>query len=318
MIIAKITGGLGNQLFQYAMARRLAERRGVPLKLDVSTYVNGHEDRPREFQQFARRLALVAFRVAAEPATADEIAALRDPYQGSTTRARLVRRLVRPILPGFGWPRTHFVERAYRFDPGVLELDGHVYVEGYWQSPRYFTDVEAVIRRELVPRDAAVAQYARDYVARLRDGRATPVVAVHVRRGDLAHAHEVLGQPHKLHGAPVTTDYIHQAMARFDPACRFLVFSDSARDIEWCKQNIAADALHFSEGHDEVQDFAIMAACDHQITANSTYSWWAAWLNPNPAKRVVAPSRWSAPQSRTQMVTDDLIPPEWEVIESLA
>lgn len=221
---------------------------------------------------------------------------------------------MRPILPNFGWPRTHFVEHCNRFDPELLKLDGNNYLEGFWQSPRYFADIELIIRSEFVPRDAAITKYARDYVARLRSDGAGPIVALHVRRGDLAHAHEVLKQSHKLHGPPVTTDYIREAMQRFSFPCRFLVFSDSAKDIGWCKQNIHAESLHFSEGHEEVQDFVIMSACDHQIVANSTYSWWAAWLNPNPTKRVIAPRRWSAPESHGQMVTDDLIPDSWELI----
>jgi hypothetical protein len=77
---------------------------------------------------------------------------------------------------------------------------------------------------------------------------------------------------------------------------------------------LPGDHRHFSEGHSDIQDMAIMAACEHHIIANSTFSWWAAWLNPRRRRRVIAPRHWSAPGAQVEMVTDDLIPPDWEII----
>lgn len=317
MIISHLCGGLGNQMFQYAAGRRLAISRGAELKLDASEYRSGAEVRPREFADFRRALKLYELKVTAPPANDTEIAKLRDPYATTGWRDRLVRQIRRRISPTFGWPATHVRERQYRFDPRLSDLPGNVYLQGFWQSWRYFADMQDVIRAEFAPRDESISNYAAAYVDRIRQQRGE-LVAVHIRRGDMAHAYDI-NRPDLIHTPPVTIDYIHSAMQRFGPRCQFLIFSDTPKDIEWCRQNIKPDWLpldhrHFAEGHSDIQDMAIMSVCDHNVIANSTFSWWAAWLNNRPGRRVVAPTRWSAPGAALAMVTDDLIPPDWEVI----
>ena len=108
-------------------------------------------------------------------------------------------------------------------------------------------------------------------------------------------------------------------MKKFDAESRFLIFSDTARDIQWCRDNIrpdwlAPERLHFSDGHTDLQDATLMSCCDHNIIANSTFSWWAAWLNTTPGRRVIAPRSWSNPGNAGKMTTTDLIPPSWEII----
>ena len=139
-------------------------------------------------------------------------------------------------------------------------------------------------------------------------------MSLHIRRGDLAEADEKFRTSRVVYGAPVSLDYITAAMARFGGENRFVVFSDTAKDIEWCKQNIRGNKLHFSEGHSDVQDMRIMSACDHHIIANSTFSWWAAWLDHRPGRRAVSPAQWSYPEAAVHMPTEDLIPRGWEVI----
>jgi hypothetical protein len=209
-----------------------------------------------------------------------------------------------------GWPATHFQERRYRFDPEVLELSAPRYLSGFWQSEKYFTDIHEIIRRELRPRNLSILDYTCQYVARLRVP-GIPVVSLHVRRGELAYAQDTLKSKRGVFGPPTGLDYIRQAIAQFGPDCKFLVFSDSAQDIAWCKENIKADSVHFSEGHSDIEDMMLMAACDHHIIA-STFSWWAAWLNSQPGRRVISPSQWGHPGG--PMVTDDLIPPDWTMI----
>jgi len=317
MIISHLCGGLGNQMFQYAAARRLAIARRTQLTLDVSEYRSGAEKRPREFDDFRRPLKLYELKITAAPASDAEIARLRDPHATSGWRDRLVRQLRQRAMPDFRWPRTHVRERQFRFDPRVRDLPGDIYLQGFWQSWRYFEGIEDVIRAEFAPKDPSIPRYAAEYVDRIRQ-RGGPVVAVHVRRGDMAHAYEI-NPPELIHTGPVGVNYLRAAMDRFGPAYQFLIFSDTAKDIEWCRQNVTADWLaddrrHFSEGHTDLQDMALMSACDHNVIANSTFSWWAAWLNARPSRRVIAPSRWSAPGAGLPMVPDDLIPPGWEVI----
>jgi hypothetical protein len=311
MVIVYICGGLGNQMFQYAAARRLAQHRGVELKLDLAEFSKGTDQRPAGFEAFSRVIGLHKLSISAAEATAAEIAARRDPYSKRTTLARIVRR-IRRVKPGFLWPESHYREKQYRFDTAVMDLPGNTYLEGFWQSPKYFQEVGDLIRAEFAPKDPAIIPYAKKYVENLKSA-GDPVVSLHVRRGDLARAQE-LNQAGLVHGNPVSLQYISAAIARFPAPCRFLVFSDSAADIDWCKQNIRAERLHFSEGHTDIQDMAIMSQCDHHIIANSTFSWWAAWLDAKPGVRVVSPKTWSNPQAALKMVTDDLIPPGWEML----
>jgi hypothetical protein len=316
MVIAYLCGGLGNQMFQFATARRLAQVRGVELRLDLSEYRGGTDQRPAGLEAFRRRVGVFDLSITASEATAADIERVKDPYTTNTTVARVVRRL-RRIVPNLLRPASHVVEKQYRFDPEILELGSDVYLHGFWQSEKYFVDAAPLIRAEFAPRDAAIGRYAGEYVAERRGGG--HIVSLHVRRGDLAAAHESLGKGHIVHGKPISLEYISAAIARFPEDHRFLVFSDSAKDIDWCRANlrgdgIPAERLLFSEGHTDIQDMAIMSACDHHIIANSTFSWWAAWLDAKPVKRVIAPAVWSAPGAKFAMVTDDLIPREWEMI----
>ena len=312
MVITQITGGLGNQLFQYATARRLAEHHGTDVLLDTSSYGPNGELRPRELAAFNRALGLVRFRIKAKIATPQEISRLRDDFYRATTRDRLVRQ-IRRAWPGFLWNNHHIIERNHTFQPEALSWPDNVYLQGFWQSPKYFQDIAPLIRHELKVADVSVVASAAETVERLRN-RFSRVVSLHVRRGDLAHAHETLGRSNITHGAPVTVDYIARAVAEFDSACCFFVFSDSAEDIQWCRKNIHAKNLEFSTAESDLWDFTAMGLCDHHIIANSTFSWWAAWLNPKPDKRVVAPKVWSSPHSRAKMLTDDLVPASWITI----
>jgi hypothetical protein len=317
MVIAFLCGGLGNQMFQYAAGRRLAAVWQVELKLDLSAYRGGTDQRPAGLEAFGRRIRVFDLSITATEASPAEIARLRDRFNKPTTRDRIVRQL-RRIKPKLLWPASDVQERGYRFDPSVLDAPSDAFVHGFWQSEKYFADVAPLIRREFTPKDPAVIRYAQDYVSRLRE-TGGPIVSLHVRRGDLAAAHESLKKANIVHGKPISLDYIRAAVARFDAGHRFLVFSDSAKDIDWCRQNlrgngIPTDRLLFSDDHSDIQDMAIMSACDHHIIANSTFSWWAAWLNPHPETRVIAPSVWSPPGTPKAIVTDDLIPAGWEMI----
>jgi hypothetical protein len=325
MVIATIGGGLGNQLFQYAMALRLARHRNVELKLNLANYRDGTDVRPKFLQSFFRKLGLFNMCVTATEATDAEIARLKDPFSKKTTVARIVRR-IRRLKPGLWWPPTHIREKQFRFDPAMMDLPGDAYLEGFWQTEKYFLDIAPLVRQEFKPKDPAILEYAANYVAKLR--QLGPIVSLHIRRGDWAHGYETLknskGAKSKelehyinLWGEPLGMEYISVAIRKFGSDHHFLVFSDTAKDIEWCRQNIkmeglSPDRLHFSEGHTDLQDMALMSACDHNIIAASTFSWWAAWLNDRPGRRVISPTKWGNPASG--MVPDDLVPSDWEMI----
>ena len=188
------------------------------------------------------------------------------------------------------------------------------YLHGFWQSPKYFEDIAPLIRQELQAADASILESAMAAVQKLKS-RFSAVVSLHVRRGDMAYAHEKLGEKTMLHAVPLKMDYIARAMAEFEPETCFFVFSDTPKDIAWCRENIHVKNLEFSKAESDLWDFAAMTLCDHHIIANSTFSWWAVWLDTKPGRRVVAPKVWSLPDASLPMVIDDLLPPDWLVIE---
>ena len=281
MVIMQMTGGLGNQLFQYASGRALAERLGEPYALDISHY-DGPQRTP-EYGQFRRSFKLPHFKIGAPIATEQDIYRVRDKR-----RANLVNKLARSLAGRVSsrlladLHRGIYLEPAeFRFDPNWPRLRGEVYLVGYWQNPRYFADVAATLRAEFVPRDDAIVTRAREMLRGLREGATpgTPLIALHVRRGDLAYASEILKNK-TVYGPAVPGEYYHAAAERFDPQSSFVIFSD---DPEWCKANLKLANFRVVEGQSDLEDFALMRLCDHFIIPNSSFSWWAAWLCENPS-----------------------------------
>lgn len=306
MIIIRLSGGLGNQLFQYAMGRQLAQRHGTTLKLDVSWFATGPEE---TFRDFPREVKLSAFEITAPIASAREIRRLR----GRAGSARLVDRLVEGVRRRLGFAHRNVREQVEIFDPDCVELPDDVYLDGFWQSEAYFSWTEPILRAELTLRDRQITSSARECVEGLRQ-EGKQVVAVHVRRGDIAYAHEKLDDPLHVHGPCLGKEYFLRAAGHFDPADLFLVFSDGPDDIRWCRENLDLPNVHFSEGRTDLEDFAVMQLCDHNIISNSTFSWWAAWLNPHPGKKVVAPQNWFHEGRVCRAGLEGLIPKGWIVI----
>lgn len=271
MVIARITGGLGNQLFQYALGRRLALERGTRLYLDISGF--------RTYQR--HRYGLCHFTIAGTEA-------------GSLTMLKLkvgqwLRR--RPWLV--------MAETDQRFDPGALATPLPVYLAGYWQSERYFPPT-AILRQDLTLKTAPGMLYQR-WLERIRS---TPAVSLHVRRTNY------LTMGAKLFTV-CTPAYYRQAVAAISQRVKLVtvfVFSD---DIAWAKANLALPTpVEFVSAPDlaDHEELMLMAACRHHITANSTFGWWGAWLNPRPDKIVVTPRQWFSDPARSQV---DLVPENW-------
>lgn len=160
----------------------------------------------------------------------------------------------------------------------------NIILDGYWQTEKYFKEF----------RDRIIKAFAYPYEK--WDG----FVSVHVRRTDylrLAHKHP-----------PVPKKWIDAAMECF-PGFHFMFFSD---DIAWCRQNYGhRKDVTFSDGKDEVKDLVMMSWCVHNICSASTFSWWGAWLNQNPLKRIIIPRLWFQP-GHGGLDTSDIVPPEWE------
>jgi hypothetical protein len=278
-------------MFQYAAGRRLAFVKDVPLKLHIVPGENVATPRPYN---------LHAFNILEEWATPDEIERLTGQRVATGLFARLVSRMS-PL------PRhlSSFVaERHFQFDPKILDLPGDIYLEGYWQSEKYFRDCEDVIRKELsvkIPMSSPNEEMAHGIAGE------ESAVSIHVRRGDYVSD----AGTNRFHGT-CSVDYYRDAADRisgFAPASHFFLFSDG---IDWAKENLRlrqpVTYVDFNDGEKNYEDLRLMSLCKHHIIANSSFSWWGAWLNPNPDKIVIAPKKWFNDPS---INTDDLIPKSW-------
>ncbi|WP_027714731.1 alpha-1,2-fucosyltransferase [Desulfuromonas sp. TF] len=294
MIIVRLMGGLGNQMFQYAAARRLALQHDAELAFDSGYFAQAPpEDTPRRYE-------LGHLGIRARFAGPDEVAELSGRCRDCWQRMRLHLRR----LSGFSHYRSHIVkERTGRFDPEVLTLPDNVYLQGYWHSERYFNDQAEIIRRELAVRTPLVGQNLElsKHIGRV------DAVAVHVRRGDYATS----GKTRAFHGL-LSPSYYANAMSALraqvtDP--HIFVFSD---DSEWVANHLRLDVPTTYVNHNPPDrghlDMQLMSLCRHAIIANSSFSWWGAWLIDNPDKVVVAPQRWFAEPDRQ---TADLLPAGW-------
>jgi len=179
-------------------------------------------------------------------------------------------------------PHFHHSTDFWRLPDGTM-------LSGYFQSEKYFAPYAERIRREFNFEPRSGIAYS---------GRPTGTVSIHVRRGDYLSFPE--------HHPPLTMDYYNAAMEHF-PGARFLIFSD---DPGWCLLNFDRSRCEISTGRSAIEDMALMASCDSHIIANSSFSWWGAWLGRNPDKRVIAPLQWFGP-AKAGWSTEDLIPGGW-------
>lgn len=289
MIISHIIGGLGNQMFQYALGRSRSLELGTSLRLHVSDFADyGLHQGFQLGDVFGGDFQLASER---------EVRAFLG-WRGYRLCRRLLRRRSAAALRG----SSFVVEPHFDYWPGILETAGECYLAGYWQSEKYFRNIEQVIRSDFTFR-APLTGSNIEAASRIANSNA---VSLHVRRGDYAINPRTLA----VHGL-CSADYYHSAIdfvARHVEAPEFFIFSD---DIPWVKEHLMiSHPCHYVEhnkGANSHNDMRLMSLCRHHIIANSSFSWWGAWLNPAPDKIVVAPRRWFA-SGRSVM---DLIPEGW-------
>jgi len=285
-VVAGITSGLGNQMFQYAAARRLAHINGAELLLYIG------KQRPGTHRVYG----LHRFQTGGRIATAAEAGGLKRPGK--------MRRRLAELLP-FLTPADPEVirEGTAEFNPAILELRRNVKLSGYWQCERYFSDIAGIVRQEFTLREPLDAQ---NCAALARIGSA-PSAFLHVRRGDYVNN----ADNNKTFGT-CSEDYYSEAARllreRAGPELRFYVFSN---DPAWVRENeIGGEGAEVIDWNGErpERDLALMRACQHAVIANSSFSWWGAWLNPRPDKIVCAPRTWYADPTRDAR---DLVPAAW-------
>ncbi|MBY0309601.1 alpha-1,2-fucosyltransferase [Patescibacteria group bacterium] len=283
MIILNLKGGTGNQLFQYAFAKHLAVKNIDTIKLEVDGLA-----RANEIGDIYRPLSLSHFSCDYTVATAIEVQRLKYPF-GIISKA-------------WRYFKAKVLRQYYLvYDPRALNWKGDLFIDGYFQSPRYFEAIRDVLLKDFVLKKpfSIPAAHFRDHI------KASIAVSLHIRRADYAQNPRVRSE----YGL-CTIGYYKRAMAHIEATCpspTYFVFSD---DIPWVKANLPmGENVVFV--HDpllsDVEELMLMSLCQHNIIANSSFSWWGAWLNQNPDKIVVAPTPWFDHATYDK----DLLPKTW-------
>ena len=289
-IIAQIQGGLGNQLFQYATARALALQKESPLLLDYGWFQKTYDDvTPREplLNKLNTKGSFTS-------------------YQPPVERPKRIYRILQNL-----WPKIPFIiteQAPYQLDPQLYKSpifkQQNLYLIGYWQSYRYFHSIRSSLLSEITPSKPLDPHY-QDYLDEIQ---MTHSAMVHVRRGDYVN----LPSAAKIHGF-IGLDYYHQGMnllIKKNVDVQFFVFSD---DLDWAQKNLPhQERITFIQSLDAddavVQELKLMTSCQNHLIANSSLSWWGAWLGKDLNKTVICPKKWTNDMSANW---DDLLPSTW-------
>lgn len=293
MIVVKLIGGLGNQMFQYAFGKSLSVKHQTELKLDTSFLL----DRSPKDNFTFRDYELNVFKIDAAIAGAEEVK--RFEAKG---RGKKLLDLLALYFPFFSF-KCYLREPYFQFFKKALDAPVNTYVDGYWQSEKYFKHIESKLREEFTPK-VAVSLKTIQLAGEIKQNNS---VSIHVRRSDYITNTHI----HNYHGT-CNEDYYYEAIkivASKISTPKFYVFSD---EPEWFKKNIKinfpVEYIEHNVGDKSYEDLYLMSLCRHNIIANSSFSWWGAWLNANTDKIVIGPANWFKDTSKN---TQDLLPSTW-------
>lgn len=293
MIIVQLSGAMGNQMFQYALGRHLSLKYNTQLKFDHTIL----EDRTvwsKDVKALFREYQLDAFVCLSERAERADIPIVHRSYFSG--KPKLFFNMVRHrFLPNRGKEKKSGV-----FQPEVLLIGENAYLDGFWQSEKYFSEIADMLRKDFTFK----RPFGDKTETLLNEIKNKKSVCIHVRRTDYVDNpfHRTLGQEYYDKGIAYITERVLVE--------KIYVFSD---DIDWCKENLSFSidtcfvGAEYSGKKDE-ENMALMSACTHFVIPNSSFSWWAAWLSQNPDKIVVAPKTWFFDAS---LEKDDVVPDRW-------
>lgn len=290
MIISQLSGGLGNQLFQYAYGYSRALELGVEFKIDLSFYET------YEWHNFS----LNPFNISAKIANSNEISYVKSLDNQFQNKIMRKLNLVNP----------HCInEKNLLFDPKYLNINKQSYVTGYWQSEKYFFDNLTNIFDEFSIKISPTKEN-QELINEIISEKES--VSLHIRRGNYANIEQV----NKIHGT-LNLEYYELAINYFLKNAlspKFYIFSD---DIRWAQKNLKLNKrvlfVDINDDFTDYEDLRLMSLCKNNIIANSTFSWWAAYLNNNANKIVFAPNKWFA-DSKKNFESKNIIPDSWKKI----
>ena len=289
MVITNIIGGLGNQMFQYAAGRALSLKHDVPLLLDVSGFSNYGLHQGFELDRI--------FYSDIKFASQLDVRSLL----GWQNLPSVLRLLSRNSMKAFRSKQFVF-EPHFQYWHAINQAPHDCYLLGYWQSEKYFIDIAKQIREDFVFRPEMSSQNAQLALEISR-----PIaVSLHVRRGDYANNPTVTAT-HGLCSIAYYQNAINYISAQVEQPS-FFIFSD---DMGWVKEHLKIDLpciyIDHNQGAESYNDMRLMSLCQHHIIANSSFSWWGAWLNSRTDKIIIAPKQWFV----KDVNTNDLIPNDW-------
>ena len=295
MIVVKLMGGLGNQMFQYAFAKNLSIKNNVPLKIDLSFLLDRSPKENFIFRDFDLDIFNINFEVVQENEI--ENGSLFNASKGFLSSLFSKKKSLEDVK---------LMEDHFYFEEKNIKEDKDIYLEGYWQCEKYFHENETIIRKDFsfkYPLSVAESEL-NDLVSKVGS------VCVNFRRTDFLD----LKNSAETHGV-VDYDYYIKAIdliAKRIKSPHFFIFSD---DIEWCKENVKITypitfVEHSFKGEKFSSYLQLMKNCKHFIIPNSTFAWWAAWLSESKDKIVIAPNNWFKDPT-LQSQTSDIIPSNW-------
>ena len=312
MIIINIKGGIGNQFFQYSLGRKLSLLNNTELKFDTSLF---SED------LFDRKFKLNIFKTRGDVATRNEI----NKIKGKEKKSKLNKKLMYNFAPlskvyrMFYWRYhrlTYFRKPVvnefihHKYDSNILKVKDDSYLDGYWAQEKYFKDIRHILLQDFEIK----AEYETVEYIKLRNEIVLNdcSVSIHIRRGYAKREIDL-----NIFGV-LSIEYYKKAIQYINENIKnptFYIFSD---DIEWVKNNLNPRVKHkfLNFGSDGAYlELKLMSLCKHNIIANSTFSWWAAWLNENTDKIVIAPLRWYEMKTyQKSYEKGDLIPETWTLL----
>ena len=291
VIIVKLIGGLGNQMFQYAIGKSIALHHNAELKLDLKFFNTNHRDKSITKRNFQ----LCVFNINGPFATDKEVFKL--------TRRTPVYWLDKILNRIMGCRPTYFIEKHYGFDNTISAKHPPVVLEGFWQSEKYFVQ----FKQEILRTFKFSSLLNSTSVAFLEKIKSVNAVSIHVRRSDYV----TVAKNTHTYGA-CSIEYYQEAVALIKRKVSnpvFFVFTD---DYEWVRHNLIAQGnfilVEGNIGDNSWMDMCLMSNCKHNIIANSSFSWWGAWLNKNVDKMVIAPQNW---YKNPDFDTKDIVPQGW-------